>query len=244
MSGSRLKRLRASFEKHQNLFSIYELSGSLHGGELTAQVRMGLDDPISYGVVAQAKSLDLNDVLRRVLKTRGGELEGLLSGRVLLQGQGTDPANLVGKAELTVHNGTLWEIPFVFRLLKMLNLSLPERTAFTDASANFDFYDRSVHVSRLNLIGNAISIYGKGVVKSNREVAFSFETGWGRMRLPELPFISLVVKGLQKQIISVKMTGTLSDPKLEILPIVPLTAPVKGLVDAILASQKQAKERK
>jgi hypothetical protein len=233
IGGTELSGLRASFEKHRNIFSIYDLDARVYEGEITAQLRMDLDDPITYGVVADARSLQLNGILRRICRIDDDGLQGLLSGRLLLQGQGADAANLVGRAELRVREGRLWEIPFVFSLFKVLNLSLPERTAFTDATVSFDFYNRHVLVKQLDLAGDAFSIYGAGAIEPNGAVDLSFETGWGRFRLPKLPLISPVVRGLQKQIVSVRMTGKLNEPRIEILPIVPITAPVKGFLDTV-----------
>ncbi|HUV39067.1 MAG TPA: hypothetical protein VMY39_05605, partial [Planctomycetota bacterium] len=160
------------------------------------------------------------------------------SGKLRLQGKGSDTGALIGEGDLRVKEGRLWEIPFVLSLLKVLNLSLPERTAFTDGSCKFAFYGRKVHVSELNLIGNAISVYGKGTVNAGGTVNFSFETGFGRLRLPPVPFVTDIIRGVQQQIISVRMTGTLKQPRLEILPIVPLTAPVFGLVDSITVTKE------
>lgn len=242
VAGTRFRQVRGSFEKHDSFFNVYEAKGKIHGGEITAQMRVDLDDPITYGLVADAKGLHLNEVLRRMFKLKDDNLRGQLSGRLMMQGQGPDTSNLVGKANLQVREGKLWEVPLVLSLLKVFNLSYPERTAFTDAVVAFEFYDRTVHVKRANLIGNAFSIYGNGVVKPNGDVRLSFSTGWGRLVLPEVPLISPVVRGIQRQLVSVEITGTLSNPKLEVVPLVPVTAPMKGLLDGILTSERPAKE--
>jgi hypothetical protein len=256
--GNRIRELRGSFEKHDNLFSVYELGGKVYGGDVTGQLRMKLDEPITYGIVADVNSLRLSEVLRKAFdiedegtphatnRVWGPQLEGLLSGSVCLQGCGTDTASLVGRADLKVHEGRLWEVPFVLRLLDVLGLSLPERTTFNEADVRLRFYDRRIDVTRAALFGKTVSIHGEGVVEpvGGGTVKLCFATSFGPLRLPELPVITPVVRSIQKQIILVKMTGTLKDPKVEVLPIAPVTGAVKDLVDILLSAKRPPKEPK
>ncbi|KPJ56521.1 MAG: hypothetical protein AMS16_02265 [Planctomycetes bacterium DG_58] len=242
IKNTRFTHVDGSFEKHGNLFNVYKMSGKVYGGEVAAQLRMHLKDPITYGIVADARSLHLSRFLRKEFQTKTDKLHGLLSGKLLLQGRGTDAGSLVGRADLRVTEGRLWEIPFVLALLKVLNFSPPERTAFTDATAKLEFYNRHVDVKQMNLLGNLVSIYGEGTVKWRGAVKLHFATGLGRLKLPELPLLSPVVRGIQKQIVLVRMTGTLREPKLEVLPAAPFTAPMKDIVDTFSASGKVAKE--
>ncbi|HUW56979.1 MAG TPA: AsmA-like C-terminal region-containing protein [Planctomycetota bacterium] len=240
--GTRFTQVLGSFEKHGDVFSVYSVKARVYGGEAAAQLRMQLRDVLTYGIVADVRSLDLKQFLQAEFNTRTDQLRGRLSGKLLLQGQGTDAGNLVGQAEMQVRQGSLWEIPFVLALLKVLNLSPPERTAFTDATAKLEFYNRHVDVKHLNLMGNAVSVYGEGRVKRGGAVDLNFVTGLGRLRLPELPLISPVMRGIQKQILQVKMTGTLREPKLEVVPIAPVTTPVKDIVDNIAGPEKVVKK--
>ena len=236
--GNRLREVRGAFEKREDQFRIYQLKGKLYGGSVQAQMRIQLGNPIAYGVVAHADSVHLGRLLRELFGTKTDKISGLLSGKLRLQGKGADTRALVGEADLKVSRGKLWEVPFVLALLKVLDLSFPERTAFTNADCKFAFYGKKVHVSELNLVGSAVSIYGKGTVASTGAVNFNFETGLGRLRLPPVPVVSDIVRGVQQQILSVKMTGTLKQPKLEILPIVPITLPMMGLVDSIRVTKE------
>ena len=241
IKNTRFTHVGGSFEKHGNLFNVYEMSGKVYGGEVAAQLRMHLKDPITYGIVADARSLHLSRFLRAEFQTKTDKLHGLLTGRLLLQGRGTDAGSLVGRADLRVNEGRLWEIPFVLALLKVLNFSPPERTAFTDATAKLEFYNRHVDVKQMNLLGNLVSIYGEGTVKWRGAVDLNFVTGLGRFKLPELPLLSPVVRGIQKQIVLVRMTGSLREPKLEVFPVAPFTAPMKDIVDILTASGKVVK---
>jgi len=238
-----LRKVTAEFDKRANHFRVHKLEGKVHGGDLAAQLRVQLGEPVDYGLVIDAKSLHLGRLLRTAFGVKDGRLSGELSGAVRLQGTGDDTGTLVGEADLKVRRGRLWEVPPVLALLKVLNLSFPERTAFTDANAALAFYGKRVHVHRLDLIGNAISVYGKGIVEPTGAVSLSFETGFGRIRLPAVPIVSDVVRGMQQQLISVKMGGTLRKPKLEIVPIVPIAGPVMGIVDVLSPPKMLVKER-
>jgi hypothetical protein len=218
IGGNTVRELRGSFEKHDNLFSVYELAGKAYGGDVSGQLRMKLDDPVTYGMVADANSLRLSELLRKAFDIGDDRLEGRLSGRVMLQGRGTDAGSLVGEADLKVRQGQLWEVPFVLRLLNVLQLSVPERSSFSDAELRLRFYDRHIDVTKAALLGRTSAIYGEGTLESGGAVNLSFSTDFGWLRLLDLPVITPVVRTIQKQLFLVKMTGSLNDPKVEVLP--------------------------
>jgi hypothetical protein len=244
IGGNTVRELRGRFEKHDNLFSVYELTGKAYGGDVSGQLRMKLDEPVTYGMVADANALRLGELLRKAFDIGDDRLEGRLSGRVMLQGRGADARSLVGQADLKVHEGRLWEVPFVLRLLNVLQLSVPERSSFSDADVRLRFYDRHIDVTRLALLGRTSAIYGEGTLESGGAVNLSFSTDFGWLRFLELPVITPVVRTIQKQLFLVKMTGSLSDPKVEVVPIPPVTGTVKGLVDTLLGARKASKEPK
>ena len=72
----------------------------------------------------------------------------------------------------------------------------------------------------------------------------NFSTGLGRLTLPSIPIISPVIRMLSAQLIAVRMTGTLEAPVVEILPIAPITRPVKGVVDTVIRPGKQDNKKK
>ena len=244
IGGNAFRELRGRFEKRDNLFNVYEVGGKTCGGDISGQLRVKLDEPVTYGIVADANALRLSEVLRRAFGKGDKPLEGRLSGRVMLQGSGTDARSLVGAADLKVREGRLWEVPMVLRLLNVLEFSVPERSSFSDADVRLRFYDRHVDVTKATLLGSGAAIYGEGTVEGPGTLDLTFSTEFAWLRLLKLPVITPVVQTIQKQIFLVKMTGSLSDPRAEIVPIPPITAPVKGLVDTWLAAKKPSKETK
>jgi hypothetical protein len=240
LAGHRFDGLSGTFEKRGNLLSVYELDGKIHGGQLAAQARVDLENPVTYGIVAQVGSLGLGACLKDFLSIDDSKLDGLLSGRVLVQGQGTDFADAVGQADFRIRKGTLWQIPPVLSLLNVLNLSLPERTAFTDASARLEFAGSRLTFKELNFIGNAVSIYGEGQILPSGLTEFSFLTGVGRLAPPEIPILTPVLKVIGKQIVEVKVSGKYTDPKFEVVPVAPVTGAIKGFFGVFFPPKKPA----
>ena len=243
VSGHSFKDLRGRFGKHENIFSIYRSTGRLYGGRVGARLKVDLTEPITYGVIVEADSLQLYRVLRRLFRLKADKLRGSLSGTLMMQGQGTDGSGLVGRADLRVTDGQLWEIPTVLALLSVFDLSMPHREGFTDAVLKFDFYGDRMDVQEVTLLGSSISIYGSGKVKPGRVLDLNFSTGIGRLSLPSIPIISPVIRMLSAQLIAIRMTGTLKSPVVEILPIAPITRPVKGVVDTVIAPNRQDKKK-
>ena len=77
-----------------------------------------------------------------------------------MHGQGFTTGGLEGAGSIDVPSGKMYNLPFLLDLLKVLNLSLPDKTAFEEAHIQFGVHGEKVTVNQLSLIGNAISLNG------------------------------------------------------------------------------------
>ena len=163
------------------------------------------------------------------LDYRREDWQGVLNGRILLQGQGADPENLIGSGELTLSDTRLWEQPLPLRIFELLNLSNPDRYAFTSASIRFEFARKDLFLSDLRFIGKGLSVHGRGWIRDWSLLDLAFVPGSGAETLSP-PLIEPLKQGLAQ----IRVKGNLNDFETRIDFIPPLSAPITNLLDAIL----------
>jgi len=223
--------LTLRFDRTRDRWEIYDLQAGFFGGRISGRVQIRQDSWTGFAAMLRLEDLDLARLGTDIFKMRAGQVAGKLSGKIELQGARPSLEDIVGRADLAVTEGKLWELPVILSLLNVLNIPTLDRTAFTDARADIQFYSRRFHIKRIDLLGNTVSIYGTGHIDTSGDMALTFLTGISRLAVPSIPIVADVVKAAQKQLMLVKVQGTVRDPRLEVQPIAPVTGTVKALLD-------------
>lgn len=228
-----LSDIVTSFEKKGSKLALHDLKATLYGGQVRGQVMMEMGSIKNYAAVLEVSDIELAQVATRLLRMNPDQVRGKLSGNVEFQGNGQTAADLVGRANLKVDHGKLWELPVILAVLNVLNIPPMDRTAFTDATAEVELYDERVHVKKLDLMGNTVSIYGEGTVTTGGDLDLSFLAGISRFAVPDVPLVGSLVKAVQKQLMMVRVGGSVRKPDLELEPIAPVTGTLKNIGTAL-----------
>jgi len=221
--------VRNVFQKRGDILSIYGITGEIYGGVIEGAAKVDLSGDISYGCVTDIKNIKLESVLADVFHYSNDDLRGNVSGKVFLQGNGTEPGNLVSRGEIRLSEASLWEIPMIFQILSLLQLSLPERSAFDEALVKYYLLEKEAYIEEVDLKGKALSIYGEGTMGFDGNLDFSFLAGIGKRRFPRIPLISKLVRSIQKQMVQLKVNGTFAKPDTRIEAVRPVTQRIKGI---------------
>src|SRR5207244_1972682 len=119
--------------------------------------------------------------------------KGQAGGRLVLSGLDTGVDSLEGNGQIEIPRGHIYpyNIPPLVDLLKLLALRAPDRTMFDEANAVFRIDGTRVHVDTLELLGNAVSLYGRGdfhFQQDATDVKLDFYPSWGRVEqlMPEV----------------------------------------------------------
>src|SRR5438128_12625724 len=101
-------------------------------------------------------------------------------------GEGVD--ELGGGGNVHIPSGKMYSLPMVLDLLKVITvLHAPDGTAFEEAHAEFKIHGKRIEVQRLDLLGNAVSLGGKGAMDldgSNLAMSFYAVVGHVAQMLP------------------------------------------------------------
>ena len=151
----------------------------------------------------------------------GSKLSGTVSGQMSLSGTGRSTHALSGGGNLHIVQANLYELPLLVSMLKVLRVHTPDTTAFNNCDMQFDINGEHIHFRQLNLLGDALSLYGHGEANFDRQLNLEFYSLMGPGDLP-VPILKAVVGQASQQFLKVKVDGSLDNPQIhrEALPAV------------------------
>lgn len=216
-----------------DVLQVRGLAGSMYGGRVTGEARVAFGGGLDYALDVKALGARLEEFGRRN-GIAAGRLEGPVSAQLYLTGRGAGLAELTGRGDVDVASGKLYDLPVFLELLKAISLRAPDGVAFDEAHASFRLEGPRVNVERLDLLGNAVSLGGRGTLNlDGSAVALDFYAVWARIAqvLPtgwrDLP------PWVSGQLLKIKMRGTLSQPSFAPEPVPFIVEPVQALVERV-----------
>ena len=135
------------------------------------------------------------------------DMTGTVSGRLVLSGAGPSTQSLRGQGELNVVDANIYELPVLVAMLKVLKVRAPDTTAFNRCDMQFAIHGADIHFEKLNLLGDAVSLYGKGDSNFDRRLDLVFYTLPEPANLP-IPFWKTIAGRVSQQALQLKVVGT------------------------------------
>jgi hypothetical protein len=167
---------------------------------------------ISIGNYAnRTNGIDLGRFARERL---GGpsDLTGFVFGTLSLAGTGRATYSLTGKGDIHVVDANIYQLPPLVAMLSVLKNRTPDSTAFDRCDMKFDVYGENIHFNQLNLLGDAVSLYGRGQTNFDRRLDLTFYTLLGPADLP-IPLWKTVAGHVSEQGLQIKVGGTWDNPQ-------------------------------
>lgn len=193
------------------------ITADICGGKLYGDCGMLLSEPRDYRLDATLVQADLKRVSQELLSGRQ-ELEGKILGQVHLAGRGRGTHNLRGYGELQLREADVYHLPAMVRLLSVLSVRQPDRSAFTESNVNFHIEAGHVYFDAIDFKGDAISLRGKGEMDLDAVLALNFYAVVGRDQV-HLPLVGGVLRGASQQIMQIRVDGKLNDPEIRRLAL-------------------------
>ncbi len=192
------------------------LVADAYGGTLATNIELLHGTIPSYKIDMHLGGASLG---RFVNERLGGphDMNGTVSGTLSVSGTGTSVQTLHGSGELHVVDANIYQLPLLVAMLKVLRNRTPDSTAFNRCDMQFDIQGEHIRFKQLNLMGDAVSLYGRGETDFNRRLDLEFDTLIGPADLP-IPFVKWFAGNVSKQGLQLKVVGTLDNPKTEKKP--------------------------
>jgi hypothetical protein len=194
------------------------LTADAYGGSLATNVEVLRGDNPSYKVDCHLGGLSL---ARFANERLGGptDMSGTVSGTLVVAGTGQTTQTLQGAGDLHVVDGHIYQLPPLVSMLKLLSNRSPDATAFNRCDMKFALQGEHVHFEQINLLGDAVSLYGKGETHFNHKLDLTFYTLIGPA---DLPIWKTIAGRVSQQSWQLRVGGTFEHPetKREPLPAV------------------------
>jgi hypothetical protein len=186
------------------------VTAGVFGGTVEADVQLLHAGQPSYNAQFSLKGVDLGRIARERL---GGpnDLTGTVEGNLSLAGAGRSTHALSGSGELHVVDANIYRLPPLVAMLKVLRNRTPNSTAFDRCDMQFDVRGEHIHFQQLNLLGDAVSLYGRGETNLDRQLNLVFYTLVGPADLP-IPLLKAVAGQLSQQGLQLKVDGSWDNP--------------------------------
>jgi hypothetical protein len=202
----------------------------LFGGDVGGEARIEFGPTLRYDVNLTALQVKLEELSQHNL---GGnaEMSGLATARLFLSGRGTELSGLEGRGSFDVPRGQIYNLPVLLDLLKVLNLRPPDRTAFEEAHAAFQIRGKRMHIDRLDLFGNVISLSGQGEMNlDGTDLQLDFYAVWARIVQLLPPIIREIPPAISQHLLKIKVRGELGNVRCTREPVPVLVDPIERLL--------------
>lgn len=215
---------------------LVNLRAPIYGGDITGQIRVDLHSTTHYELNLTASQIDLAEFGKHNFGA-ATQMQGIAGGRLYLKGQAKSLDNLEGDGSIDVPQGRLGkDLPLLLDLIKFLGLHWPDRTAFEEMHAAFGIRGRRVHVRRLELVGNAVSLTGRGEFNlDGSDVQLDFYPTWARVDQALPPSLRFLPPTISRNILTIEVRGKASDDlKFNKKPVPIVIDPLTVLRDRVI----------
>lgn len=188
------------------------VNADVFGGTISSDVTLQHAGQPNYTADILLAGVDMGRFARERL---GGpnDLTGVVSGKLALASAGRSIYTLTGKGDLHVVDANIYQLPPLVAMLKVLRNRSPNSTAFNRCDAEFDIRGEHIHFNHLNLLGDAVNLYGRGETNFDRRLDLTFYTLWAPVDLP-IPPLKTLFGHVSEQGLQLKIDGTWDNPQI------------------------------
>lgn len=194
------------------------MTAKLLGGKLSLDGELALGDEGQFQVQATLDNADLAEVTRQLAPQQRG-----VSGRVFaaanVGGNALGKHTWYGGGQVRLREADIYQLPLMVRLLSLLSIKPPDRTAFTTSDIDFLIEGDDLTFTRIDFSGDAISLKGNGRINAQRQLDLKFYPIVGRTEW-QWPLIRPLLGQTGREFMLIEVTGTLdrTDLKRTVFP--------------------------
>ena len=228
--GRRIVQMRAPWsfvqaESGMGRFALDAIRGRVYDGALTGRVEVEFDTrQTDYLVTVAVDGMDIEPFVnagRRAVSRDAGpvNLRGHADARVNLSGIVGDPTSRRGRGQIEIKDGHLFRLPIMLAILHVINLAVPDESAFHEASADFYFVGRRMNLENILLRGNALALVGSGTLMFpdlglDLELVNVSPNQWSR-----IPGLTDFVEETAGELVALRVRGPLYQPRVTAQPL-------------------------
>lgn len=205
------------------------ISAKAINGVVTLDGSADLNAGPRYRLISTLSRGDLEQYSLRYLRGQS-HLRGIMNGWIELQGVGMSDDAVQGRGQLQISPAALYELPIFVQMFRLPQLGANDRTAFTYADLNYDVAESRFNFRRIDLVGAAMSMRGRGYVRFDGPMNLEFYTMAPRNQV-RFPILNEVVGLLSRGWMGVHVTGTVGNPHAEMVAVPELNNALRDFLD-------------
>ncbi len=221
---------RVSADPAARTVSVEDIAAELYGGEATGFARVRTrNQHTAYEASISARDLELSRYVAAHSRVRGDRLpSGTVYGNLALRGRTGRQSFREGAGEVFIREAQIARVPIMLMIFQVLNLA-PDENAFHDGWIRYSLSGGELRLQPIDLQGSALSFLGAGTLDlGSRRLDVTLVAG-SPVRL-RVPVLTELVEGASRELMEVRVTGTLENPRITPQPFRSLNEAMKGLL--------------
>ena len=189
------------------------IRGKVIGGTVYLDAIIDVGAETDYQIFVELEKGLLERYAEQYLRGQSN-LAGVMNGGMVLRGKGSNSERMEGEGKLRIAPAALYELPLFVQMFSLPQLRVPDKTAFEQADLTFTVADGRFDFKSIELLGDAMSLRGRGYVRfdGGMELEFGSQPGRGRRR----PLQNLFMGA---EWIAVRVTGNVGSPNVAYVPL-------------------------
>ncbi len=232
--GLKLNNLALNYLLRGTITDNLNLSAGFYDGRVAASGMLDVSqEGIPFDLSARISEMDLAK-LKMDTPFKDNSTSGILSMEAKLSGLAQNLDSWQGRSSLDFKDGNLWEINLFKGLGKFLLIPEFEKIAFNEASGDFSIANQKVYTDNLELKSREMIITAQGYAdfsgKLDANLLTQFSEQFVQSSASLKKFITSILTTASNAL-TVKVTGTLQNPKYSVKPIVvDILKGLKGII--------------
>lgn len=195
-------------------------------------------DPVHFALQTNIYGGQLQDVLMETGQA-SADASGLCDAMITLQGSPLNPQTLSGTGEVSIREASLFQLPGMMKLLRVLSVKTPNDAAFEKADISFRIDGDRLPIDQLSIDGDVLSLAGTGWANLRREMHLDLYAYVGnRNQLAKLvgPLLS---ENRYAPLMQVEIDGTVDAPEMKRKPLPVIEDALKTYFPERYANEKK-----
>ncbi|MFQ5429827.1 MAG: AsmA-like C-terminal domain-containing protein [Phycisphaerae bacterium] len=237
LAGWQLQNIKARIrtDSAEKRILITDGNADLYGGEAMGFARIDLDEArSSYEASFTMHDLQLSRYLDLHRAKRadpeggpGSTARGSVSGNFVLRGKTGRGGYREGFGEAFLSEAQVWKLPVFLAIFQVLNLT-PDENVFHDGRLEFYLSGDTLTFHKIDLQGKAMSFIGGGTLDLRTDQLDVTLLAGSPVRV-RVPLLTEIIEGASREIMEVRITGTLAKPNIRPQPLKSLGVVLKTL---------------
>ncbi len=236
LAGWHMGDISARITRDATLDTVFveDVSASLYGGEAVGFAEIDTSgDRTAYQMSVTARDVQLGrylDVHRgggELNKPRADTTQGSIDGNLVLRGETGQRSYREGVGEMCVREAQIWKLPIIFSIFQVLNLT-PDENVFHDGRLEYSLHNDDLTFDQIDLRGRAVSLVGRGRMDIRTKRLDVTLLAGSPVQL-HVPILSEILEGASRELMEIKVTGTLAQPRIAPQPLKSLTNALRTL---------------